>query len=136
MERPKIALMRPHVSESAIEAVATTLRSGWIGQGPKIQQFEEQFREQLHVPSAVAVNSAAAGLRLALAVAGVGPGDEVITTSLTWQATNHPILEQGAVPVFCRYSARYWQSGANRCSPTYYQQDESDFGFSLGWLPG
>ncbi len=96
----KVPLMRPYVSEQAVDAVAATLRSGWIGQGPRVAEFEQRFRELVGAPHAVAVNACAAGLRLALALAGVGPGDEVITSPLTWQATNHPILEQYARPVF------------------------------------
>jgi perosamine synthetase len=96
----KVPLMRPYVSEQAVDAVAATLRSGWIGQGPQGAEFERRFAEFVGAPHAVAVNTCAAGLRLALAIAGVGPGDEVITTPLTWQATNHPVLEQYARPVF------------------------------------
>lgn len=96
----KVPIMRPYVSERAIASVVETLRSGWIGQGPRVTEFEERFRQLLNAPYSVAVNTCAAGLRLSLALAGVGPGDEVITTPLTWQATNHSILEQYARPVF------------------------------------
>jgi perosamine synthetase len=96
----EVPIMRPYVSDRAISSVVETLRSGWIGQGPRGAEFETRFAQMLGTPYAVAVTNCAAGLRLALALAGVGPGDEVITTPLTWQATNHPILEQGAVPVF------------------------------------
>ena len=92
--------MRPYVSEPAISAVVETLRSGWIGQGPRGADFEAKFAQMFEAPYAVAVVNCAAGLRLAMGLAGVGPGDEVITTPLTWQATNHPILEQYARPVF------------------------------------
>jgi perosamine synthetase len=100
MEMRKVSLMRPYVSEQAIAAVVETLHSGWIGQGPRVVGFETRLAQMLGAPYAVAVTNCAAGLRLALALAGVGPGDEVITTPLTWQATNHPILEQYAIPVF------------------------------------
>lgn len=100
VKKRKVPVARPYVSEKAIQGVAETLRSGWIGQGAKVRQFEQAFCETIGVPYAVAINSCAAGLRLALAISGVGPGDEVITTPLTWQATNHPILEQFAKPVF------------------------------------
>lgn len=92
--------MRSYCSEQAITAVVETLRSGWIGQGPRVAEFETRFAQMIGATYAVAVANCAAGLRLALALAGVGPGDEVITTPLTWQATNHPILEQYALPVF------------------------------------
>lgn len=96
----KVPIMRPYVSEQAIASVVETLRSGWIGQGPRGAEFETRFAQMLGAPYAVAVTNCAAGLRLALALADVGPGDEVITTPLTWQATNHSILEQYAIPVF------------------------------------
>jgi len=96
----KVPIMRPYVSEAAIAAVVKTLRSGWIGQGLGGAEFERRFAQMLSAPYAVAVVNCAAGLRLALALAGVGPGDEVITTPLTWQATNHSILEQYARPIF------------------------------------
>ncbi len=100
MANRQVPIMRPYVSERAIAAVVETLRSGWIGQGPRVVEFETRFAQMCGAPHAVAVVNCAAGLRLALALAGVGPGDQVITTPLTWQATNHPILEQGAIPVF------------------------------------
>ncbi len=96
----RVGLQRAYVSEGAVERVIGTLRSGWIGQGERGQEFEEAFRKSVSVPYAVAVNTCAAALRLALAISNVTPGTEVITTPLTWQATNHPILEQFAHPVF------------------------------------
>jgi len=96
----RIVMFYPYVSERAIQYVVETLRSRWIGQGPKVAEFEEKFKTTLRVPYAVAVNSGASAIRLALAIAGVGPGDEVITTAQTCTATNHPILEQYAKPVF------------------------------------
>jgi len=96
----KISLTKPYVSEEAIKSVADTLRSGWIGQGPQVRRFEERFCKYIKGSHAVAVNSSAAAIRLALAISGVEPGDEVITTPLMWQATNHPILEQFAKPIF------------------------------------
>jgi len=93
-------MMRPVVSEDAVLAAAAVLRSGWIGQGPRVAALEERFAQLVGAPSAVAVNSVAAATRLALAVAGVGPEDEVVTTPLVCTATNHPILEQFARPVF------------------------------------
>lgn len=90
----------PYVSERAVKFVVETLRSRWIGQGPKIAEFEKKFKRIIKVPYSIAVNRAASAIRLALAIAGVGPGDEVITTPQTCTATNHPILEQFARPVF------------------------------------
>jgi len=96
----RIVMFYPYVNERAVEMAAETLRSRWIGEGPKVRQFEEALRARFEFPYAVATNSGTAALRLALAMAGVEPGDEVITTAMTCTATNTPILEQFAMPVF------------------------------------
>ena len=96
----RIVMFYPYVSERAIQQVEETLRSRWIGQGPKVNEFEAKLQATLDIPYAVAVNGVASAVRLALAVAGVGPGDEVITTPQACTAVNHPILEQYATPVF------------------------------------
>jgi UDP-4-amino-4-deoxy-L-arabinose-oxoglutarate aminotransferase len=91
---------RPTIGEEEIASVVESLRSGWITTGPKVLAFEAAFRERLGVPHAVAVNSATAGLHIALAALDIGPGDEVITTSLTWPSTVNMIELLGARPVF------------------------------------
>jgi perosamine synthetase len=96
----------PWVNERAVENVAAVLRSRWIGEGPKVRQFEKALCDRFGFRYAVALNSGTAALRLALALAGVGPGDEVITTAMTCTATNTPILEQYAKPVFA--DIQYW----------------------------
>jgi len=90
----------PDIREPEIEEVVDTLRSGWIGTGPKTKRFEALFAEYADAAHAVAVNSCTAGLHLALSVAGIGPGDEVITTALTFTATANVIIHCGATPVF------------------------------------
>jgi dTDP-4-amino-4,6-dideoxygalactose transaminase len=95
-----IQLFKPFVSEEAIEEVASTLRSGWIGLGAKTAEFEKRFAEYVGAKYAVAVNSATAALHLALIVSGVRPDDEVLTPSLTFVSTNQVILYQQATPVF------------------------------------
>ena len=100
MREKKIVMFYPYISEQAVQSVVEVLRSRWVGQGPKVTEFEDKFKEIIRVPYAVAVNGGASAIRLALAIAGVGPGDEVITTPQTCTATNHPILEQYAKPVF------------------------------------
>lgn len=91
---------RPHIGEEEISEVVDTLRSGWIGFGPKAIRFEEQFAAYTHARAALSVNSATAALHLALLGAGVGEGDEVITTPLTFCATANVIVHVGARPVF------------------------------------
>ncbi len=89
----------PLIEQDEIEAVCETLRSCWIGTGPRVQEFEERFRAFTGARNAVAVNSCTAALHLSLLAAGVGPGDEVITTALTFAATANVIVHAGATPV-------------------------------------
>lgn len=101
MSEPEfIPFCRPTIGEEEIASVVESLRSGWITTGPKVQAFEKAFRDRLGVPHAIAVNSATAGLHVLLAAMGVGAGDEVITTSLTWPSTVNDAELLGARPVF------------------------------------
>lgn len=91
----------PDIGEEEINEVVNSLRSGWLTTGPKARQFEEAFAGFLGDGlEAVAVNSATAGLHLALEAVGVGPDDEVITTPYTFTATAEVIRYLGAHPVF------------------------------------
>ncbi len=96
---------RPSIGREEIEEVVRTLESGWLTTGPRTEQFEREFRHYLRVPHALAVNSCTAGLHLALAALGVGPGMEVITTPLTFCATVNVILHVGATPVLADVDA-------------------------------
>lgn len=89
----------PLIGEEEVEEIVKSVRSGWLGTGPKVQRFEEDFAKYKGVDRAVAVNSCTAALHLAMLVAGVGEGDEVITTPLTFCATINSILHAGATPV-------------------------------------
>ncbi len=91
---------KPTIEEEDIQEVIDTLRSGWIGTGPKTIQFEKAMQKLLGVKSAIAVNSCTAALSLALEIAGISKGDEVITTPLTFVATANVIVHRGAHPVF------------------------------------
>ncbi len=88
------------ISEDEIAAVADVLRSGWITTGPKTAEFEEQFQSYIGARGAVALCSATAGMHLMLKALGIGPGDEVITPSMTWVSTINLIVLAGATPVF------------------------------------
>jgi dTDP-4-amino-4,6-dideoxygalactose transaminase len=90
---------RPSIGEEEITEVVETLRSGWLTTGPRAAHFERDFSEYTDSPHAIAVNSATAGLHLALAGLEIGPGDEVITTPMTFCATVQAILHVGATPV-------------------------------------
>ncbi len=94
-----IPFHRPSIGEAEIEAVAAVMRSGWLTTGPVTAEFEKRFGEYVGAPRAVAVNSCTSGLQLALTALGVGPGDEVITSPLTFCATVLAILHVGATPV-------------------------------------
>jgi dTDP-4-amino-4,6-dideoxygalactose transaminase len=97
--KPSIPFHLPSIGEDEINEVVATLRSGWLTTGPKAHEFEEAFKTYTGARHALAVNSCTAGLHLALAGLGIGPGDEVITTPLTFCATVNTILEVGATPV-------------------------------------
>jgi dTDP-4-amino-4,6-dideoxygalactose transaminase len=99
MTEPLVPFHRPSIGEEEIAEVVETLRSGWLTTGPRAARFERDFREYVGAAHAVAVNSATAGLHLALAALGIGPGDEVITTPMTFCATVQAILHVGATPV-------------------------------------
>ena len=91
---------RPCIGQEEIAEVVDTLTSGWIGTGPKTIRFEQQFAAYVGAQYAVAVNSCTAALHLSLLAAGIGPGDEVITSPLTFAATANVVIHCGARPVF------------------------------------
>lgn len=97
---PFLPFALPDIGEEEIAEVVDALRSGWLTTGPKTKRFEELFSELMGGAHAIAVNSATAGLHLALEAMGVGPGDEVITTPYTFTATAEVIRYLGADPVF------------------------------------
>ena len=91
----------PRIEQEEIDEVAATLASGWLGTGPKVARFEREFAayKNLTQSHAAAVNSCTAALHVSMIAAGIGPGDEVITTPLTFCATVNAILHAGATPV-------------------------------------
>jgi dTDP-4-amino-4,6-dideoxygalactose transaminase len=90
----------PAVGEEEIEAVAETIRSGWLTTGPRAVELEERLAEYLEAKHVLALSSGTAALHLSLVALGVGPGDEVITSPITWPATANVIVHCGATPVF------------------------------------
>ncbi len=90
---------RPSIGSEEINEVVDTLKSGWITTGPKVQRFESEFSRFAQTPYSVAVNSATSGLHIAYLAAGIKPGDEVITTPLTFISTVSMLLAIGAKPV-------------------------------------
>lgn len=89
----------PIIEEEEIQEVVHSLKTCWLGTGPKVAKFEEDFKKYKKASYAVAVNSCTAALHLSLIAADIGPGDEVITTPLTFCATVNAIIHAGATPV-------------------------------------
>jgi dTDP-4-amino-4,6-dideoxygalactose transaminase len=89
----------PSITEEEIDSVIDTLRSDWITTGPKTRQFEQEFQAFVGADAALALNSCTAGLHIALATLDIGPGDEVITTPMTFAASVNVIEHVGATPV-------------------------------------
>lgn len=89
----------PAVGDAEVDELLGSLRSGWLGTGPKVAQFEREFGAYRNAPHAVAVSSCTAALHLSMLAAGLKPGDEVITTPLTFCATVNAIIHAGATPV-------------------------------------
>jgi dTDP-4-amino-4,6-dideoxygalactose transaminase len=105
-ELPFLPFSRPTIDEDTIAAVGDVLRSGWITTGPKNQAFEAQLSEYFGGRPVRTFNSGTCTMEIALRIAGIGPGDEVITTPVSWPATAAVILEVGATPVFADIDER------------------------------
>jgi dTDP-4-amino-4,6-dideoxygalactose transaminase len=95
-----LSFQPPAVGEEEVAAVADTLRSGWLTSGPRTAELERLFADYVGVRHVLALSSGTAALHLSLLALGVGPGDEVITTPITWPATANVIVHAGARPVF------------------------------------
>lgn len=100
-----IPVFRPYYDEREERAVVEVLRSGWIGLGPKTEEFEEKFAHRVGAKYGVALNSATAALHIGLQLLGVGPGDEVLVPTMTFVSTAMAANYLGAVPVFCDVDA-------------------------------
>lgn len=99
MRKTFLPFALPSISEEAIEEVAAVLRSGWVTSGPKVKQFESEFRDFVGTKDAIALNSATAGLHLALEAIGITEKDAVITSSVTFTASAEVICYFGASPL-------------------------------------
>lgn len=95
----------PQILEDEIDEVVATMRSGWLGTGPRVALFEDRFRERTGARHALGVNSCTAALHLAVLAAGIGPGDEVVIPALTFAATANAIIHAGATPVIADVDA-------------------------------
>jgi len=105
MNEPRINVMKPWLGQEEIDAVAVAITSGWVAQGPRVAAFEDAFAEAMHARHAVATSNCTTALHLALVVAGVGPGDEVVVPSFSFIATANAPTYVGANPVFADVDA-------------------------------
>ncbi len=96
----EVPFTRPYLNGDEGAAVAATIATGWVSQGPRVQEFEAAFAARVGAPEAVATTNCTTALQLALYVSGVGPGDEVIVPSLSFIATANAVWQNGATPVF------------------------------------
>src|SRR5512143_1924590 len=94
-----LAFSPPSLGQEEIDEVVDTLRSDWITTGPKVKRFEQDFAQYVGASAALAVSSASDAMLIALSTLGIGPGDEVITTPMTFCSTVHVIEHLGAQPV-------------------------------------
>jgi len=95
-----LSLSKPYVNEECIYEVMDTLRSGWLTTGPRAEKLEEGIKNYIGCKNVIAVNSGTSALLLAIEAIGIKPGDEVITTPVTWPASAHVIEHYGGKPIF------------------------------------
>jgi dTDP-4-amino-4,6-dideoxygalactose transaminase len=95
-----LSFQPPAVGEEEVAAVAETIRSGWLGSGPRAAELERRFAEYVGAKHVLSLSSGTAALHLSLLALGIGPGDEVITTPITWPATANVIVHAGSRPIF------------------------------------
>lgn len=95
-----LPVFRPAMDQEEIDAVGDVIKSGWIGLGPKTEEFEEKFAKFVDAKYAVGLSSATAALHISLLALGIGRGDEVLVPALTFVSTSHAVLYVGAKPVF------------------------------------
>jgi len=109
MRQTFLPFTRPSITEAEIREVSETLRSGWITSGPRVAAFEKEFSAYVSARFGVAVTSGTAGFHILLQALGIGPGDEVITPSLTWPSPVNMVVFVGARPVFADIDRRTFQ---------------------------
>jgi dTDP-4-amino-4,6-dideoxygalactose transaminase len=126
---------RPTIDEETICGVAEVLRSGWITSGPQVKAFEAQLSAYVGGRPVRAFNSGTCTMEVALRIAGIGPGDEVITTPLSWVATSNVILTVGARPVFVDIDPRTRNIDLDRIEPAITPATRALLPVDLAGLP-
>ncbi len=109
MRKSFLPFTRPSITEAEVLEVSEALRSGWITSGPRVAAFEKEFSAYVSAPFGVAVTSATAGFHILLQALEIGPGDDIITPSLTWPSPVNMVVNVGARPVFADIDRRTFQ---------------------------
>jgi dTDP-4-amino-4,6-dideoxygalactose transaminase len=131
----RINVMQPWLGEEEVAAVTEVLRSGWVAQGPRVRQFEEAFASRQQAPYAVAVSSCTTALHLALYVAGIGAGDEVVVPSFSFIATTNAVRYVGADPVFADVDALTGNVTAETVLPHLTERTRAVIAVDQGGVP-
>jgi dTDP-4-amino-4,6-dideoxygalactose transaminase len=131
----RINVMQPWLGEEEVAAVTEVLRSGWVAQGPKVREFEEKFASRMQARSGVAVSSCTTALHLALHVAGIGPGDEVVVPSFSFIATTNAVRYVGAEPVFADVDALTGNVTAATVEPNLTPRTRAVIAVDQGGVP-
>lgn len=134
-KQPFLPFTRPSIDEETIQGVSEVLRSGWITSGPQVQAFEQALSAYFGGRPVRVMNSGTATLDVALQLAGVGPGDEVITTPLTWVATANVVLRAGARPVFVDVDPATRNIDLERIEPAITERTRALMPVDLAGLP-
>jgi len=132
---PFLPFTRPSFDQETIDAVAAVLRSGWVTSGPKLLEFETTLSEYFHGRPVRCFANGTATMRIALQIAGIGIGDEVITTPISWVATSNVILGVGAKPIFVDIDAVTLNIDLNKVSAAITPKTRAIMPVHLAGLP-